>query len=419
MKHLNITAPANFHQESIITLPLSKSIANRMLIIGYMTSFENSISIPECDDSVILLNLLRRLRQDKNEEQTISLSEYNAGEAGTVFRFLAALLAIIPGKRILTGSSRMLERPCRPLVEALKMLGAECSYLGREGYPPLLINGKKLQGGKVTIDSSISSQFITGLMLIAPMFPLGLTIELKGSKVSMPYIELTAQLMRLCGISISFDTNIISVYPGNYLSGVNYYEGDWSAASYWYVAMALIQSQQCIILKGLNKESSQGDKRVSEIFTNFGVSSEWHNRNLYLRNNGNVCKSIKIDLTENPDLAPSVAIVCAGLGINSTLTGLQTLAIKESNRLDALSNELSKLGYDCSVNNQSSLIISGRKRQLLNNSIDTYHDHRIAMAMSLLSLKHGSLVLNDPSVVSKSYPSFWKDLESVGFIFTR
>lgn len=414
--HLTINAPAKFQQDSIITLPLSKSIANRMLIIGYLTSFENSISIPESDDSVIMLNLLRRLRLDKNDVQTSSLNEYNAGDAGTVFRFLAALLAIIPGKRILTGSSRMLERPCGPLVSALNELGADCSYIGRVGFPPILINGKKLQGGKVTIDSSISSQFITGLMLIAPMFPLGLTIKLTGTKVSMPYIELTAELMRLSGISVSIDTNLISVKPGNYLCGVNYYEGDWSAASYWYAAMALIKEPGCLILKGLNKESGQGDKRVSEIFMNFGVTSKWHNKQLYLRKNGKVCKSIKIDLSENPDLAPSVAVACAGLEIDSTLTGLQTLAIKESNRLEALSNELNKLGYECRVENQSSLFISGRSRQLLNNNIDTYNDHRIAMAMSLLSLKHGTLILKDPSVVSKSYPLFWKDLESVGFL---
>ncbi len=407
-----------------ITLPLSKSIANRVLVIAYLAGKEDIVSFPECNDSLIMFNLLKQLRLESsshNQEDGVEVQffEYNAGDAGTVFRFLTALLSVTPGKRVLGGSTSLNSRPCGPLIKALSSLGAKISYLEKEEYPPVLITGSKLQGGVVDIDSSVSSQFISALMMIAPMLPNGLKIKLTGNLVSRPYIHLTAAIMKDCGVKTEFIGSEIIIPKGVYTIEHDIAEGDWSAASYWYALVAMCDSKYRdiqIILKGLNKDSSQGDKILQDIYKQLGVESTWVNGDLILTNTGKYTDYLTCNLKDYPDLTPALAVTCAGLQVNASLTGLETLAIKESNRLLSIQTELKKLGYNCNIESNHTLMILKGFTQTISHTINTYNDHRIAMAMSLLSIRTGNLVINDPMVVNKSYPSFWGDLQTLGFI---
>ncbi len=434
---MRINPPVTFGIDTEITLPLSKSVANRLLVMSFIAGNEDKVALPAANDSQIMYRLLKRMRENANT--------FDAEDAGTVFRFLCALFAVIPGTRILTGSERMLERPCMPLVEALKELGADIQYLGKEGYPPLRIHGKALKGNEITINSSISSQFVSALMMVAPLMEGGLVIRMDGNTVSLPYIMLTAGLMKQMGQEVSVKNDIVMVRSGKYVVPEITSEPDWSAASYWYAFMALSNCrvgkyQYRVRLRGLRKDSFQGDKEVAAIFEKLGVETEWSGEDVIITNSCRIEKSVRFDLTGYPDLAPAVAVACAGLKTEAMLTGLDTLAIKESNRLAALKSELNKLGFGCSVVSGNTLILPGTYdssresaeeniresveesiRESVEESIresnvvETYNDHRIAMAMSLLSLKTGSLVLHDPMVVKKSYPSFWDDLEKAGF----
>ena len=424
MNQLSIKAPTDINNVPV-NLPLSKSIANRMLIIGYLSGKEDSVEIPACDDSLTMKELLRKLRRNSYAAQFLSNDLnfhdncFNAGEAGTVFRFMSALLAITPGNAVLTGSARMLERPCGPLIDALVSLGAKCTYKGKQGYPPVLFEGRKLQGGNVTIDASVSSQFVSALMMIAPLMPKGLRIHLKGNPVSQPYIHLTAELMRSNGIKVSVDETLIVIEPGIYSFVEGIREADWSAASYWYALAALLPNESLliypIVLKGLKSNSLEGDRFVAEIFRQLGVESVWQNNDLLLKRAGSIVNKVDIDLNGQPDLAPALAVACAGIQVEATLRGLETLVIKESNRLESIKSELKKRGYVCRIESNNTLHVLKGMIPPTSNVIDTYNDHRIAMAMSMLSISSGTLVINNPDVVGKSYPEFWNDLVAAGF----
>jgi 3-phosphoshikimate 1-carboxyvinyltransferase len=404
---LVIQPPVTLHKASI-ELPLSKSIANRMLIIGYLAGNESLVKIPDSKDSVTMQRLIQGLRDN-------NFKEFDSGDAGTVFRFLTALLSVIPGTRTLTGSHRMKQRPVGALVDALRSLGVDISYSENEGYPPLTIHGKKPEGGYVKIDGSVSSQFISALMMIGPLMEMGLKLKIEGRIVSLPYIELTASLMRDSGIDVKIDGSEIIVQPGVYSLNSDLSEADWSAASYWFALVSLIPGSS-LLLKGLKQHSNQGDSKLTDIFSPLGVNSEWLNENLLITNSGKRVNSIEINLTGQPDLAPAVAVACSGNQVNARLTGLETLVIKESNRLEALKTELAKLGYHSEIENNNALILVSGASSLISNSINTYNDHRIAMSMGVLSSVKSPLIINDPLVVDKSYPGFWDHLKQCGFI---
>lgn len=402
-----ISAPVKLNN-TVISLPLSKSLANRLMILSFLSGKSLKEQTVDSDDSILMKRLLEEISEN------FSGRTYNAGHAGTVFRFLSAILALTPGEHILTGSERMQQRPCNPLVDALNQLGADIKYLVNDGYPPLRIKGGSLKGGPIEIDSSMSSQFVSSLLMIGPYLNGGLDITLTGNIVSLPYIQMTIKLMQECGIAVSIEDNKIHVPQGNYKLTSNMNEADWSAASYWFTLVALCNNSR-MTLQGLKENSLQGDKSVVDIFKKLGVEAIWHQGDLTIYNSGNIVSSLYIDLIENPDLAPSVAVACAGLQVKAELTGLETLSIKESNRLEALEIELAKLGYSCKAKNDNTLLISNQKHNTHNPIIQTYNDHRIAMSLSLLSTRVGKLVIEDPEVVTKSYPNYWKDLEIAGF----
>ena len=403
---IQVTPPAGTLRATV-NLPLSKSMANRQLCIRYLSGSNAEYRVPDCDDSLLMQDLLNQLQSDKSSKV------FNCGDAGTVFRFLAAILANTKGDWLITGSERMQQRPCAPLVNGLNELGADVTYQSQAGYPPLIIKGSQLRGGDVFIDASVSSQFISALMMIGATMSEELKIVLKGNIVSKPYIELTAWLMREQGISVEFKNREIRVTPGFYQFKNSLAEADWSAASYWYAAAAMAgESEFC--LKGLNRNSMQGDNRLTAFYEELGVGSKWEGADLILRNTGKVTGEYKADFTDCPDLFPAIAVTCAGLGLRSHFSGLSTLALKESDRLRSVGNELSKLGYQISQGDDIFEIFPDRVKSH-DNKIETYADHRIAMAFAMLSLASGQLFILNPTVVSKSYPDFWNHLHQAGF----
>ncbi len=404
---IQVTSPAGTIKASV-NLPLSKSIANRQLCIQYLSGSAGEYRLPDCDDSVLMHNLLSHLRTDK------SINEFDCNDAGTVFRFMTAILANTEGDWLITGSERMKQRPCAPLVKALNDLGADVKYQSQVGFPPLMIKGKPIIGGEVFIDASVSSQFISALMMIGAKMPDGVKIVLKGKVVSKPYIELTAWLMRQQGIDVSINGFEIRVLPGQYRFVNSLFEADWSAASYWY-ALAAMAAKAEICLKGLSRTSAQGDRELAPMFKELGIDSYWEGEDLILVKTGNVVSEFEADFTACPDLFPSIAATCAGLGITGRFSGLSTLAIKESNRIKSVGNELVRLGYQIRLSNPDVFeIINGRVKSV-DNQINTYNDHRIAMAFAMLSVKTGHLTILQPTVVSKSYPDFWNHLHLAGF----
>lgn len=421
-----------------IELTSSKSISNRVLMIKALSGIDFEVSnLAEAKDTQTLLKLL------SNEETTT----LDVGHAGTVMRFLTAYLAIQSGEVVLTGSERMQERPIKILVDALKSLGADITYLKNEGYPPLKIKGKKLAGGIVEIDGSVSSQYISALMLIAPYLEKGLTIQFLGEITSKPYLEMTAQIMRYFGcptLTLSEGEGNFSLFwrdkrgrywsikPGEYIAKNFYVEADWSAASYWY-SMVALASKADITLQGLQKESLQGDAVVSKIYENFGVKTEFIENGIRITKNPSPISHhppptthhppLVLDFTECPDIAQTVAITCAALNIPAKLTGLSTLRIKETDRIAALQNELGKLSYAVEVEGNNIIVLrsvgeSQNPYDWNKISIDTYDDHRMAMAFAPLALLH-PITIENHDVVIKSYPNFWEDLRGVGFEMER
>ena len=376
-----------------ITLPSSKSISNRALIIKALSGLSFEIeNLSMANDTQILQQLLA----DKNR------TTFDVGHAGTAMRFLTAYLAIQQGEFILTGSERMQQRPIKILVDALTTLGADITYLKNEGFPPLKIIGKTLSGGEITIDGSISSQYISALMMIAPYIKNGLKINFEGQVASKPYLDMTAEMVK------DFKAGFVV-------------EPDWSSASYWYSMVALAKDAE-ITLLGLKKKSLQGDSVVAEIFEKFGVKTEYLPSGIRLTklpNFGLPASNFQLNFSNCPDLAQTVAVASAALNIPVKLTGLSTLRIKETDRIAALQIELTKLGFKVEVDGDDLIINShSGKIQQLNHwssiSIRTYNDHRMAMAFAPLSLL-SPITIENPDVVVKSYPNFWQDLKNVGF----
>jgi len=370
-----------------IDLPSSKSISNRLLIIQALCKQDFEIkNLSNSDDTNSLKNAL-----NTTEERI------DVGAAGTSFRFLTSYLATQKGKEfILTGTDRMKERPIQNLVAALQLLGAKIDYLEKDGFPPLKIKGTTILGGETTIDASISSQFISSLLLIAPTLANGLILNISGNLVSKSYIQMTLKLMEEFGIKHSWNDNKIVVNQQNYI-GKNYtIEADWSAATFWFEIASL--SDVCNIkLNGLQQNSIQGDAKAKTIFKDFGIASVFENNALTLTKNNQ--KSLKvIDLTDSPDMYQSLKCTLFALNKTTEIVGISTLKNKETDRMKAVENELKKLSTS--------------------KIIETYKDHRMAMSFAPLSLKYGELTITNSEVVSKSYPNFWKDLSKAGFIIT-
>lgn len=336
--------------------------------------------------------------------------------AGTAMRFLTSYFASQEGKEVLlTGSQRMTERPIKILVDALLDLGAEIEYEKNKGYPPIKIKGKKLTRNEVSLPANISSQYISSLLLIAPGLGNGLELDLKGKITSVPYIRMTLALLEQIGVRTTFEGNTIKVYPKESVdSKTLVVESDWSSASYFYSIVALSEVGSEVILSSYKKNSLQGDSVLAEIYKNWGVDTDFRENEISLRKTADLKpESLNLDLSNAPDTAQTIAVTCFGLGVGCHLIGLHTLKIKETDRLEALHAELSKLGADITVSDKD-LILRPSDQMNKDVAIDTYNDHRMAMAFAPLAMKT-SMYMNDAEVVSKSYPAFWKDLEILGF----
>lgn len=388
-----------------IQLPASKSISNRALIIRVLAGGEDALlNLAQCDDTRVMVKAL-------NERDVIDI-----GAAGTAMRFLTAYLSVTPGTPILTGTQRMQQRPIQILVDALRELGAQIDYVGNEGYPPLQITGRELDGGEITLKGNVSSQYISALLLIGPMLKQGLVLHLSGEIISRPYINLTLQLMKEFGASASWRSqSSITVAPRSYHSIPFTVESDWSAASYWY-QIAALSTQAEIELNGLFGASYQGDSRGAEIFAQLGITTEFTDRGVIIKKQEAQLARLDEDFIDIPDLAQTLVVTCALLNIPFRFTGLQSLKIKETDRIAALIAELKKLGYLLSQANDSVLMWNGERCQPQEHPvIKTYEDHRMAMAFAPAARMFPQMCIDQPGVVSKSYPNFWADLLQAGF----
>ena len=416
---INLFPPQNMQAEVI--LPASKSISNRALIIHALASGSKVKkeqlgtvlkNISDCDDTFVMIRALTEM------PDTIDIMA-----AGTAMRFLTAYLSVTQGTHIITGTERMRHRPIGILVDALRQLGALVEYAGEEGFPPLRITGGRHKGGRLELPGNVSSQYISALLMIGPIMEEGLTLTLTGNVVSRPYIEMTLSIMRDFGAKAEWTSDHeLKVMPGGYQTIPYLIENDWSASSYWYQMMALTEDKAPrIVLPALVAKSLQGDSAISRIFRPLGIETTFEKdaegvERIRLSHNGKPCSRMDYDFVDQPDLAQTLVVTCAMLGIPFRFTGLQSLKIKETDRICALRTELRKLGYDIQEQDDSILCWNGERCEAQENpSIDTYEDHRMAMAFAPCAMKLGSLRINNPEVVSKSYPAFWKDLEKVGF----
>ena len=383
----------------------SKSESNRLLILKSLYKNLSIINISDCDDTNFLENALQE-----------SSGFIDIGHAGTAMRFLTSLFSVqAKSPKTISGSLRMKQRPIKILVDALRNIGAEIDYLEKEGFPPLLIKPSIITGGEINIDSSISSQYISSLLLIAPKIKGGLKINLNGKETSLPYIKMTINLLEQIGVTVICNKNSIEVKElKETIPKEIFVESDWSSASYFYsiVAMAPIGFKIC--LNSFKKDSIQGDSLVKDFFQIFGVQTTFLNDSIIIEKVAEAKKSISLDLSSNPDLAQTICVTCLGLKVSCNLNGLHTLKIKETDRLNALKNELSKFGLDVKITSDS-IKFNSDVDLIPNIKIETYDDHRMAMAFSCLSVKTNIKILNS-QVVSKSYPSFWSDLSKIGIV---
>jgi 3-phosphoshikimate 1-carboxyvinyltransferase len=387
-----------------IALPLSKSISNRALIISALSRGKvDPGELSDADDTNLLAELLFQSVEGKDRS-------LNAGNAGTVFRFLTAYLCIQQGEWILDGSERMRERPIAPLVNAMRQLGADISYLRDKGAPPLKIIGKELTGGEVNIPAGISSQFISALMMIGPSMKNGLKMVLEDDLVSFPYIRMTEKLMLAAGAKVAFTDKNIMVNGTGYGHAVLPSETDWSAAGFWYELFALTK-EKSLFLDGLDDRSLQGDAAVERYFRMLGVETEFRGGGAWLRRFYWPGDTVNIDLCDQPDLAPVLIVTTAARRKAGSFTGLGSLKHKESDRLVALVTELEKAGIACTLGSDS---ISFKAQEMnITEPFDTYGDHRLAMAFAPLALLGKPVNIHHPEVVSKSYPNFWSELQKM------
>lgn len=403
---ISIQAPEKLLPVSI-ELPTSKSISNRLLILNALSYSAHPIkNLSDSDDTDAMLRVFSSNSRD-----------FDIGAAGTTMRFLTAYLAKQVGEWTLTGSTRMKQRPIHVLVDALNKLGGRVEYIEKEGFPPLRIFGSALVGGDLELPGDVSSQYISALLMIGPYMEKGLRLKLTGNITSRPYIQLTIKLMEQFGIKCKWKDALIEVPAGVYQPVAAKVEGDWSAASYWFEAVALAGEGAHLVLKGLDRYSWQGDAAVARLFESLGVQHKFSNKGLQLTNTGKRTAAFRHDFTEEPDLAQTFAVTCAFLDIPFTFTGLHTLKIKETDRIQALIKELAKFGYVLQSNDRDNLEWKGERCAPAEQvEVATYKDHRMAMAFAPAVLKTGyAFSVADPGVVSKSYPRFWEDLAQAGF----
>ncbi|WP_281227813.1 3-phosphoshikimate 1-carboxyvinyltransferase [Flavobacterium aquiphilum] len=388
-----------------IAITGSKSETNRLLLLQALFPNITLANTSNSDDSEVMQKAL------VGNDEIVDIHH-----AGTAMRFLTAYFAVNEGREVvLTGSQRMTERPIKVLVEALQQLGAQITYEKEEGYPPIRIKGQKITASKVSIPANVSSQYISALLLVAPKLENGIELNLVGEITSIPYIKMTLALLNDLDIQTSFEGNVIKVYPKKEVeSKVMTVESDWSSASYFFSLVALANTAS-ISLTSYKETSLQGDSALVEIYKQMGVTSQFEGNKITLTKQSNFeYKDVKFDLNNTPDIAQTIVVTCLGLGIGCHLTGLHTLKIKETDRLEALRIELTKLGANISVTNDSLTLVATNdiKEEI---RIDTYNDHRMAMAFAPLGLKV-PIVINNADVVSKSYPDFWSDLKKLGFL---
>ena len=400
-----------------IQLPASKSVSNRALIIYALSGgYKLPQNLSDCDDTEVIINAIRYM------PEVIDIKA-----AGTAMRFMTAYLSVMRGTHVITGTDRMKHRPISVLVDALRKLGAQIEYVGEEGFPPLRITGRKLTGGLLEIPGNVSSQYISALLMIGPVLEEGLELRLTGDIISRPYIDLTLWMMREFGADADWSAgDTISVKPQPYSNRDYVIENDWSGASYWYEMVALSQDREATVrLSGLMDGSKQGDSVVKYIFSLLGVKTSFESRDgerlqvVTLKRSGRCVPRLEYDFVNSPDLAQTVVVACCAKGVPFHFRGLSTLKIKETDRIEALKKELLKLGYVLKDINGSELVWDGTRCEPQKHAvIDTYEDHRMALSFAPLGLLK-PIVINNPQVVTKSYPRFWDDLKMAGFEITE
>ena len=412
-----IQAPRQLN--TTIKLPASKSISNRALIIHALSGGKIlPENLSDCDDTEVIIHALEH-----------NPYEIDIKAAGTAMRFMTAYLSVKKGEEhVLTGTERMKHRPIGVLVDALRRLGADISYVGEEGFPPLRIKGRNLQGGLLEVPGNISSQYISALLMIGPVLNKGLTLKLKGDIISRPYIDLTLWTMREFGAYADWsDFETITVDPKPYQEREYYIENDWSAASYWYEMMALTDHDDDEIrLTGLMDGSKQGDSSVRYIFSLLGIKTQFETKQegipttVTLRHSHRCVPRLEYDFTNSPDMAQTFIVCCALKNVHFHFRGLSTLKIKETDRIEAMKTEMRKLGYVIHDVNDSELYWDGERCEpSMQMGIDTYEDHRMALSIAPAAFKTEGLLINNPKVVSKSYPHFWDDLKKAQFIIVE
>lgn len=411
---IKVTAPRQIKGQ--IVLPSSKSVSNRALVIDALAAGDGRVeNVSDCDDTRVMMQWL-----------DTKPAVVDIGAAGTAMRFSTALLAVSEGTHVITGTERMKNRPIGILVDALRTLGARIDYVEKEGFPPLRITGNPdLVGGEIRLSGSVSSQYLSALLMIAPCLKQGLKLIPSDQLVSRPYIDMTLSIMRDYGAraywSGTREHECVVVEPVPYSARTYQVENDWSAASYWYEMVALAPNADAeMVLPGLFAESLQGDSRGADVFRRLGVETLYMGNQVVLKKQGECVPYLQYDFLEMPDLAQTFVVTCCMMGVPFHFTGLQSLKIKETDRIEALKKELLKLGFVIEDRHGSELLWAGTRKPQESVSSDgiaisTYEDHRMAMAFAPIALKQGSICINDPQVVSKSYPHYWDDLKAVGF----
>jgi len=403
----------NIFIDAKIKISGSKSISNRVLLLNHLLNA--NLNFQNCSDSEDSKNLISALKHIQNNSSSV----IDVKHAGTNMRFLTAYLSNLPGDWILTGSDRMKQRPIAELVNALKQIGAQIKYLENDGFPSLQITGQKLNGGSLQLKANISSQYISALLLAAPLMQNGLVIELIGQAVSKPYIEMTIVLLQELGVEIEQKENLIRVKPKTVSeTKVSSFliESDWSSASYWYSICALSPNSK-IELNSFFDKSLQADSVLKNLYTQLGVVSSHENNQLTLTHKGTKLQKFEYNFIDCPDIAQTIAVTCVGLGIEAHLKGLSTLKIKETDRIEALKTELEKLGARIEVSEDGLTIFPANVEALQSKTFDisTYNDHRMALSFAPLALICNSILMDDALVIDKSYTAFWQDLKSAGF----
>lgn len=404
--------------DTTIGLPPSKSISNRALVICGLTNGGIAPwNLSSCDDTEVIVNALRSL------PPVVDIKA-----AGTAMRFMTAFLSVTPGTHVITGTERMKRRPIGILVDALRKLGADIEYTGEEGFPPLRVTGRELSGGDIDMPGTISSQYVTALLLIGPMLDRGLRLRLTGGIISRPYIDLTIHIMHDFGAAVEWtDIDTIEVEPVPYTARQYRVENDWSAASYWYEAIALSpRTHDTVRLTGLIDGSRQGDSVARYLFSMLGVKTSFapakpgEQTTVTLRKMPSRLRKLEYDFINQPDMAQTFVVCCALLGIPFRFTGLASLRIKETDRIEAMKDEMRKLGYVITDGGGSELIWQGERCAASPKPvIETYEDHRMAMAFAPAAMRIPEIRINDPHVVTKSYPRYWDDMRLAGFTITE